>query len=43
MGGACGTHGSGGKSVQDFGEKRREKEATRKTEAYMRGWDQNGP
>jgi hypothetical protein len=34
VGGACGTHGRGEKSVQDFGGN------TRKNEAWMGGWDQ---
>jgi hypothetical protein len=29
-------------SVQYFGGKARNKESTRKTEAYVRGWDLNG-
>jgi 50S ribosomal subunit-associated GTPase HflX len=33
MGGACGAHGRGEKSVQGFSRKARRKEATRKTEA----------
>jgi hypothetical protein len=32
----------GEKSVQGFGRKARRKETTRKTEALMGGWDQNG-
>jgi hypothetical protein len=32
-GGACGTRGRGGKSVQGFGGKARRKETTRKTES----------
>jgi hypothetical protein len=32
VGGACGTHGRGEKTVQDFGGKARRKETTRKTE-----------
>jgi hypothetical protein len=39
VGGACGTHGRGQKSVQGFGGKARRKETTRKTEAYMGVWD----
>jgi hypothetical protein len=41
VGRACGTHGRGAKSVQGFGGKARRKETTRKTKAYMGGWDQN--
>jgi hypothetical protein len=41
MGGACGTHGAGEKSVQGFGGKSRRKETTRKTEGWIEGWDQN--
>jgi hypothetical protein len=33
VGGACGTHGTGEKSVQGFGEKARRKETTGKTKA----------
>jgi hypothetical protein len=33
VGGACGTHGRGEKSVQGFGGKARRKETTRKTKA----------
>jgi hypothetical protein len=33
VGGACGTHGRGEKSVQGFGGKARKKEATGKTKA----------
>jgi hypothetical protein len=33
VGGACGTHGSGHKSVQRFGGKARRKETTGKTKA----------
>jgi hypothetical protein len=33
LGGACGTHGRGEKSVQCFGEKARRKETTGKTKA----------
>jgi hypothetical protein len=40
VGGACGTHGRGEKSVQDFGGKARRKVTTGKTEARI-GWDQN--
>jgi hypothetical protein len=34
VGGACGTHGRGEKSVQSFGGKAGGKKTTRKTEAY---------
>jgi hypothetical protein len=43
VGGACGMHGRGQKSVQDFGGKARSKDRTRNSEAYIGGWDQNGP
>jgi hypothetical protein len=39
---ACGTHGRGEKSLHGFGGKDRRKETTRKTEAYMAGWDLKG-
>jgi hypothetical protein len=42
VGGACGTHGRGEKSVQGFGGKAQRKETIWKTEAYVGGWDQNG-
>jgi hypothetical protein len=42
VGGACGTHGRGEKSVQGFGGKARRKETTWKTKAWVGGWDQNG-
>jgi hypothetical protein len=42
VGRACGTIGRVERSVQGFGEKSRMKETTRKTKAYMEGWDQNG-
>jgi hypothetical protein len=42
VGGACGTHGRGEKSVQGFGGKARGKETIRMTEAQMLEWDQNG-
>jgi hypothetical protein len=37
VGGVCGTHGRGEKSVQSFGGK----ETTWKTKALMGGWDQD--
>jgi hypothetical protein len=42
VGGACGTHGRGEKSVQGFGGKARRKETTGKTKAWVGRWDQNG-
>jgi hypothetical protein len=42
VGGACGTHGRGEKSVQGFGGKARRKETTGKTKAYVGIWNQNG-
>jgi hypothetical protein len=42
VGGACGTHGRGEKSVQGFGGKARRKEITRKTLACVGRWGQNG-
>jgi hypothetical protein len=42
VGAACSTHGRGEKGVHGFGGKSRRNETTRKTEAQMRGWDQNG-
>jgi hypothetical protein len=42
VGGACGTHGRGEKSVQDFGGRARRKETTEKTKAWVGRWDQNG-
>jgi hypothetical protein len=35
VGGACGTHGRGEKTVQGFGGKDRRKETTGKTKAYV--------
>jgi hypothetical protein len=40
--GAYGTYGRGERNVQDFGGKAQTKETTRKTEAKMGGWDQDG-
>jgi hypothetical protein len=37
VGGACGTHGTGEKSVKGFGLKARRKESTRITGAYKDG------
>jgi hypothetical protein len=42
VGGACGTHGRGEKSVQGLGGKARRKETAGKTKAYWGRWDQNG-
>jgi hypothetical protein len=42
VGGACGTHGRGEKSVQGFGGKARWKDTTGKTKAWVGRWDQNG-
>jgi hypothetical protein len=41
MGGACGTHGREN-SAQGLGGIARSKETTKKTEAWMGGWEQNG-
>jgi hypothetical protein len=41
VGGACGTHGRGERSVQMFGGKVRRKEITRKTKALKGGCDEN--
>jgi hypothetical protein len=40
--GACSTHGREEKSVQNVGGKTRRKETTRKTEAQIGEWNQNG-
>jgi hypothetical protein len=40
VGGTCGTHGRGEKSVQGFGGKARRKETTWKTKAQVGRWDQ---
>jgi hypothetical protein len=42
VGGACGTHVRGEKSVQGFGGKVRREETTWKTKAYVGIWGQNG-
>jgi hypothetical protein len=41
VGGACGTHGRGEKTVQSFGGKARGKETTWKTKAQVGRWGQN--
>jgi hypothetical protein len=40
VGRACGTHGRGQKNEESVGGLARWKEATRKAEASMGGWDQ---